>query len=279
MYPIIIAVVLLGGLGIIFAIILSFASRVFHVKVDRRITAVREALPGANCGACGFPGCDGLAAAIINDGAPITSCPVGGAPLAARLAEMLGAEAGDAIKEVVVVRCQGNDIYSKDKFEYTGIRDCRANHALQGGSKVCAYGCLGCGSCVDVCAFDSMHIINGVAVVDEDKCTACKKCISACPRELIILKPYEQEVVVKCMSKDKGKDVRQACSVGCISCGICVKQCPDGFEITNNLSVFKPSPDLDPEQVQAAIDKCPTKCIHPGLVNKEKAAAAETKAS
>lgn len=269
MNPILLAVILLGLLGIVFALILSFASRVFHVKVDRRISEVREALPGANCGACGFPGCDGLAAAIINDGAPITACPVGGPPLHARLAQMLGADAGESIREVAVVRCQGKEAYSKDKFKYTGIRDCRANHALQGGSKVCSYGCLGCGSCVDVCAFDAIHIIDGVAIVDEDKCTACKKCISECPRELIVLKPYDQEVIVKCMNKDKGKFVRQACSVGCIACGICVKQCPDGFKLENNLSVFMPSDDLDPDQVQAAIDKCPTKCIHPGLVNKE----------
>ena len=271
MNSIVLSVILLGVLGILFAILLSFASRVFHVKVDRKIIEVREVLPGANCGACGFPGCDGLAAALVNDGAPLSSCPVGGAPLQTKLADILGGGVTEMIRNVAVVRCQGNKVYAKDKFEYKGIKDCRANHALQGGNKVCSYGCLGCGSCVYECTFDAMHIVDGVAHVDEDKCTACKKCIPACPRELITLKPDNQEVIVKCMSIDKGKDVRKACSVGCIGCNICVKQCPDGFVVKNLLAEYVPSKDLNPVEVQAAIDKCPTKCIHPGLVEKEKA--------
>lgn len=271
MNGVLIPVIVLGVMGILFAIILSFASKVFFVAVDKRVEQVRQALPGANCGACGFPGCDGLAEAMATDKASVNACPVGGEIVAQNIAEILGKVAGDMDKEVAVVMCQGSKDYAKDKFEYTGIRDCRIDNALQGGSKVCPAGCLGCGTCVDVCAFDALHIVNGVAIVDKEKCTACGLCIDICPRDLIELIPYEQEVMVKCKSHEKGGSVRKACSVGCIGCNICVKQCPDGFEMKNFLSTFKYGVELDEEQLQNAIEKCPTKCIYPGLdIKKEK---------
>lgn len=282
MNGVIIPVVVLGVMGILFAIILSFASRVFYVAVDKRVEAVRTALPGANCGACGFPGCDGLAEAMVKDEASVNACPVGGEITAQRIAELLGKIAGDMDKEVAVVLCQGSNELAKNKFEYTGVQDCRINQSVQGGSKICPAGCLGCGTCVDVCAFDAIHIIDGVAVVDKDKCTACGLCIDICPRDLIELVPYDQEVMVKCKSHEKGGSVRKACSVGCIGCNICVKQCPDGFEVKKFLSVFKPGEDIDKEQLQNAIEKCPTKCIYPGLEMKKemdakKAAEKESK--
>lgn len=227
----------LGILAILFAILLGFASKVFHVPVDERIEAVRDELPGANCGACGFPGCDGLAAAIINDGASLSACPVGGEDLTSRLSTLLGMDADAADKKVAVVRCNGTKTNAKNKFEYEGIRDCRANAALQGGSKLCSKGCLGCGTCVDVCQFDAIHIVNGVAVVDREKCTACEMCINICPREIIDLVSYDQEVNVLCSSLDKGKEVRGNCSVGCIACKICERNCPvDAITISNNLA-------------------------------------------
>lgn len=262
--------IILGVLGIVFALLLGFASRKFYVPVDRKVAEVREALPGANCGACGFPGCDGLANAIVNDGASLNSCPVGGAAVAERLGEIMGTDAGESsVKQVACVMCQGRKEYAKEKFKYQGIRDCRANNNLQGGSKACPDGCLGCGTCVDYCEFDAIHIIDGIAKVDEEKCVACKKCIDVCPRYIIQLKDYGQDVYVRCNSHEKGKEVRKYCSVGCIGCGICTKMCPDGFELDNNLAYFNNSPDLDPDKLRMAIDKCPTKAIYPGLEKKE----------
>ncbi|MDO5755066.1 MAG: RnfABCDGE type electron transport complex subunit B [Tissierellia bacterium] len=267
---IIIPILTLGGLGILFALILSFASKKFHVKVDRRIEAVRAELPGANCGACGFPGCDGLAAAIINDGAAITACPVGGESLVHRLAELLGRVADETSKEVACVMCQGDCNLAEEKFHYIGINDCRANQNIQGGSKKCSYGCLGCGTCKDVCNFGAIEMVNRLPVIDKDKCTACRQCVEICPRNIIKMVDYEQPVMVKCVSFDKGKDVRGSCKVGCIGCRICAKQCPDGFVIENNLAHFNWSKDLDMEEVYNAVDKCPTKAIYPGLERQEK---------
>lgn len=268
MTTILIPMAVLGGLGIAFAILLSFASHVFHVKVDRRVEAVRKILPGANCGACGFPGCDGLAKAIALEGAPINSCPIGGQKLIDDLAELLGQTADAAVRNVAVVKCQGDKTRAKDKFEYVGVRDCRANAALQGGNKSCTYGCLGCGTCQDVCQFGAIEMVNGVAVIDRDLCTACRKCVDICPKNIIDMISYDDIHQVLCKSRDAGKEVRSKCSVGCIACKICTKQYPEAFEIDNNLAKRLPLEAFDQEKMLNAVDKCPTKCIFPGLERK-----------
>ncbi|MDO5689207.1 MAG: RnfABCDGE type electron transport complex subunit B [Tissierellia bacterium] len=269
MSSIIIPVLALGALGIAFAALLSYASHVFHVAVDRRVEEVREALPGANCGACGYPGCDGLAAAIALDGAPINACPIGGQALVDALAEIMGQTAEAAAKEVAVVLCQGDKSRAKDKFEYDGIADCRAIAGHHGGNKICFYGCLGGGSCKDACQFDAIEMVNGLAIVDPEKCTSCRKCVDACPKHIIEMLPYEQKSMVKCKSKDAGKIVRGACTVGCIGCKICVKQYPEGFVVENWLATATYDiANPDQEKLELAIDKCPTKCIHPGLERK-----------
>ena len=254
------AVAVTGGLGLVFGVALSFASRVFHVKVDRRVEAVRAALPGANCGACGFPGCDGLAAEIaLNDG-PVNACPVGGEPVAIKIAEIMGKTADASSKEVACVMCQGNYDRAEERFEYDGPKDCRVNASLAGGSKACTYGCLGDGTCKEYCQFGAIEIINGLAVIDKEKCTACRKCVEVCPKKIIDMVPYAQEVMVKCKSLDAGKEVRSKCKVGCIACQICVKQAPGAYVIENNLS--RTTGEGEP---MLAVEKCPTKCIYPGL--------------
>ena len=253
----------LGGLGLLFGIGLSLASQVFAVETDPKVEEVRKALPGANCGACGFPGCDGLASAIGKGEAPVTACSVGGSAVANKIADIMGVNAVETTREVAVVLCQGDCDKAKNKYIYEGIQDCRAENILAGGSKSCSYGCLGCGTCKDVCDYDAIQIVNGVAIVDKEKCVACKACIDACPKEIIELVPYEQEVVVKCMSNDAGKVVRNNCSVGCIGCKICVKNCPvDAFTFENYLAKI----DYDIcTNCGICADKCPTKAIWSGL--------------
>lgn len=268
MQNIVTAAGVVGGVGLLFGLILSTASRIFHVKVDYRVEAVREALPGANCGACGFPGCDAFAAEVaLNDG-PVNGCPVGGQPVANKLAEIMGKVAAEGSKEVACVMCQGNPERAKERFEYNGPRDCRVNASLAGGSKACTFGCLGCGTCQDYCQFGAIDMIDGIAVINKEKCTACLKCVEVCPKKVIEMVPYDQEVIVKCNNTEPGKEVRQKCTVGCIACNICARTAPEAFVVENNLAraifPFKEDPT-------EAMLKCPTGCIYPGLEAKEAA--------
>lgn len=252
-------VITLGGLGAVFGVGLSLASKAFAVEIDPKVDKIRELLPGANCGACGYPGCDGLAEAIAAGEAPVTACSVGGKPVADKIADSLGVNAGEMTKMVAKVKCNGDCDKSKDKYAYKGINDCRAQNILSGGSKACSYGCLGCGTCVEVCDFDALKIVNGIAVVDKEKCTSCQACMPVCPKGLIDLVPYEKDVAILCNSKDKGKAVKISCDVGCIGCGICAKNCPkEAITIENNLAVI----DYD-KCINCGIcaKKCPTGAI------------------
>ncbi|MDR7870283.1 MAG: RnfABCDGE type electron transport complex subunit B [Tissierellaceae bacterium] len=255
LYP----VSVLGGFGLLFGVLLSIASVVFKVEVDPKITEVLDALPGANCGACGFPGCGGLATAIAEGRAPVNSCPIGGQKVADHVAEIMGVNAQGVDKNVAVVLCQGSKAKAKDKAKYEGVQDCRYEIEAADGCKSCSYGCLGCGTCYDVCAFDAIRMVDGVAVIDKDKCTACMKCIDVCPKKIIELVPYDNEYVVKCKSEDPGKVVRSACSIGCIGCKICVKNCPsDAFTFENNLAKINYDKCTN---CGICEEKCPTKAI------------------
>lgn len=251
----------LGGLSFLFGAGLSLASKKFEVAKDSRIDAVREALPGANCGACGYPGCDGLAAAIVEGRAPISACTVGGSPVAAKVGSIMGVEAEVMQKMVARVLCQGDCDQAIDKYRYRGIADCVAASMLADGQKGCSYGCLGLGTCERVCPFDAIHVNQkGIAVVDKEKCTACNKCVVACPKNVIELIPTSSEVQVTCNSRDKGKDVKAYCKVGCIGCRICVKACPfDAMSFNHNLA------KIDYEKCtncRVCAEKCPTHAIY-----------------
>ena len=260
-------VLVLGVIGFIFAILLSIASNVFAVEVDPKVEAIRSALPGANCGACGFPGCDGLSAAIAEGRAPVSACSVGGQPVAEVIAEIMGSDADGVEKQVAVVLCQGDCEKAKEKFIYDGIQDCRAANSVQGGSKACSYGCLGCGTCKEVCGFGAIEIIDGIAVIDKEKCTSCGKCIEVCPKRIIELVPYKQEYIVKCKSMDNGKDVRAKCSIGCIGCQICVKNCPkEAITFDNNLAKIDYGKCIN---CSICAEKCPTKAIYPGMSKRQ----------
>jgi len=252
-------VAVLGGLGLLFGVLLSIASKLFYVQVDPKVEELLNALPGANCGACGFPGCAGLAGALAEGRAPTNACSIGGQKVADHVAEILGVNAASFDKKVAVVLCQGDCNKAKDKYKYQGIKDCRIQTTLAGGQKECSFGCLGCGSCFDVCKFNAIRMINGIAVVNAENCTACNKCVEICPKNIIELVPYESHAVVKCMSKDPGKLVRSYCSVGCIGCQICVKNCPtEAFSFENNLAKINYEKCIN---CMVCVEKCPTNAI------------------
>lgn len=262
------AIILLGGLGLIFGAILAYASKKFAVEVDEREEQILEVLPGANCGGCGFPGCGGLAAAIVKGEAPVNGCPVGGASVAVKVGEIMGVSASSEDKKVAAVKCMGTCEKAKNKYEYQGIKDCRAAAALIGGPKSCSAGCLGFGTCVSVCKFDAIKIEDGIAVVDEEKCVNCGKCMEACPKMLIVEKPATKEVFVRCNSHEFGKAVKINCSAGCIGCGACAKVCPvEAITLDNKLAVVNQEKCIG---CKVCVEKCPTKVISGNISDRRK---------
>ena len=235
---IIMAAVIVGGTGLFIGIFLGLADKKLTVKVDEKEEAILGVLPGNNCGGCGYPGCSGLAAAIAKGEAPVDQCPVGGAPVAAKIGAIMGQEVKETARQVAFVKCAGTCDKTTVKYEYTGVEDCEMMAFIPGsGAKNCTYGCMGFGSCVKVCPFDAIHVVNGIAVVDQEACKACGKCVAKCPRHLIELVPYESRYLVRCASKDKGKLVMQACEAGCIGCKKCQRECPSGaVTVENNIA-------------------------------------------
>ena len=260
MTGIILAAVIVGGTGLFIGLFLGFAGTKFAVEVDEREEAIAGVLPGNNCGGCGYAGCSGLAAAIVKGEAEINACPVGGAPVAAKIGEIMGMEAGEAVRKTAFVKCAGTCDKAKQDYEYHGIHDCIMVNMMQnGGPKACNYGCLGEGTCVAACPFDAIHIVDGVAVVDKEACKACGKCVAVCPKKLIEIVPYDQKHLVQCSSQDKGKDVMKACSVGCIGCRMCAKVCEhDAVTIENNIAHIDPAKCTN---CGACAAKCPKKII------------------
>ncbi|MBP5281430.1 MAG: RnfABCDGE type electron transport complex subunit B [Lachnospiraceae bacterium] len=257
---IIIAAVVVAAVGIFIGLFLGMAGIKFHVEVDEKEEAVLAALPGNNCGGCGFAGCSGLAAAIAKGEAPVGACPVGGENVAKKVAEIMGQEAETGKKMVAFVHCQGDCKKAKELYAYTGAEDCRMMSFVPGGGpKACDQGCLGYGTCVKECPFDAIHIKDGIAVVDKEKCKACGKCVAACPKHLISLIPYEAKVEVACMNTAKGPVTMKACDVGCIGCGLCMKNCPVGAVKVENFCA-----SIDQEKCigcGACKEKCPKKAI------------------
>ena len=260
MMGIITAAVIVGGVGLIIGLFLGFSGEKFKVEVDERETRVRAELPGNNCGGCGYPGCDGLAAAIVKGEAPVNGCPVGGTAVAEKIGAIMGAEVTESVRKTAFVKCNGDCDKSTKAYDYTGVQDCSVVSFMQnGGDKACTYGCLGYGSCKKACPFGAIEIVNGIARVDEEKCKACGKCVAVCPRHLIELVPYDSDMRVSCSSKDKGIDVKKACTVGCIGCGICQRDCPlDAIKVENFLAHI----DYDACAGCGLCErKCPGKCI------------------
>ena len=262
MNPILTPVLLVVALGFVFAVILTIASKVFYVPVDETVIKLGEALPGANCGGCGFAGCSDYANALAADpeGVGPNKCPVGGAAVAAELASILGIEAGSSEPQVAVVMCNGNSQAAKSLSEYQGPVSCKAAASLFGGMNACKYGCLGLGDCTRACNFGAIKICDGVAVVARELCTGCGACAATCPKHVIRIAPAKNKVVVQCQNADKGAQTLKACKNGCIGCGKCAKVCKfDAITIENNHAF------IDPDKCKncgMCAKECPTKAIN-----------------
>ena len=248
---ILIAVLVLGAIALIAALVLFGVSKKFAVEEDPRLGQVGEILPGANCGGCGFAGCSGMAAALVKgaDAGSIDGlmCPVGGADVMGKVADLLGMAVANTEPKVAVVRCNGTCENRPRIAEYDGLHTCAAMNSCGAGETGCGFGCLGCGDCVAACQFDAIHMNpeTGLPEVDEEKCTACGACAKACPKSIIEIRPQgkkSRRIYVQCVNKDKGAVARKACTVACIGCGKCVKVCPfEAITLENNLAYIDPN--------------------------------------
>lgn len=259
------AVISLAGMGAAFGVILGIAGKKFAVEADPRVEAILQVVPGANCGACGQPGCGGYAEAVVNGSVHPRACAPGGASLYEKIAVILGTEVSDyEERKVAQILCQGGTGQSRMLYRYKGIEDCRTALAAFKGPKACNYGCVRLGSCAKVCPFDAIVSgADGLPVVDYYKCTGCNKCVEECPQNLIKLVGVTRQVHVRCVNIDKGKDAKRVCSVACIKCKLCEKNCPEGaVHVVASGSGTVAVIDYDKcTNCGICATKCPTKAI------------------
>lgn len=258
------AAVVMLLLALAMAWVLGWANRAFHVDVDPRLDQINAVLPGANCGGCGFVGCNDYAEAVVSGKATPDCCPVGGESCASAVASIMGVELDQSWPFRPVVHCGATLEQRKGRMDYKGERSC-ATANLVADVQGCTYGCLGFGDCEAACKYDAIHVEYGLATVDYHKCVGCGKCAEVCPRNIISMVPFKQQrmLAIRCSSKDMGKDVRAVCEVGCIGCKACERAAGSVFKVENNLPVIDYD-KYDPETMaaaQLAVDKCPMKRI------------------
>jgi len=257
--PVLYAILALGGLGIVFGLMLGVADKKFSVEMDERVSAVRSAVAGANCGACGYAGCDGYAEAVVRGEAKTNACTPGGEKTANAIAAIMCVSV-DALEPMVArVRCQGNCENVTLRYDYDGIPSCRAASGLSGGPTACEFGCVGLGDCVSRCPFHAISMQNGVAVIDGDTCTGCGICAAACPRGIIQMMPLDQTIVVMCRNEAIGRIARLQCKTACVGCKRCEKQCPsDSIHVVKGVAVID---EKTCTRCGACILACPMHCI------------------
>ena len=261
MIEILFPVLLLLGIALFCAVLLTLSAVFFAVKEDETAVAIRECLPGANCGACGYSGCDGYAKALADKATDKTNlCVPGGDCAAKEIATILGVEAEDVIEKVAFVACNGTCDATAKKFDYQGHKSCLTANMAYSGDKLCNYACLGYGDCAVVCPQGAIALENGVARVDPKKCIGCGICVRQCPNGVIHLIDTTTRVVVECSNRDKGAVTRKACSNGCIGCMKCQKTCPNGaIKVIDNLATIDYSLCTGCGECAAV---CPVHCIH-----------------
>lgn len=255
----ILPIIIFAVIGAAAGAVLVVCSKVFHVESDETVTKLTEALPGANCGSCGYSGCEGYAAAIANGEAATNLCKPGGDSSAKAIAEIMGTEALEAERVVAFVRCNGCVGATEDRYIFTGTQTCVASERFYNGKGTCRSACDGLGDCVRVCEHNAISIINGVAVVDTAKCKGCGKCTKICPNHLIEMIPAEQKYGVLCSNIDSAKITKAVCKNGCIGCKICEKKCSVGaIKVENNHAA------IDGAKCTGCgncVNACPQKCI------------------
>ena len=269
MQQILLPIAAVGGMGLIFGALLAIAARIFAVEKDERIPLIVECLPGANCGGCGYAGCSAYAEAVAAGEAKMNCCPVGGAAVAAKIAEIMGVDADEEQEKMVAcVMCSGTKDVAPDRYINDSHIDCHTAARIAGGMKECSFGCLGKGSCVAKCQFDAISIVDGIAVIDRKKCKDCGACILECPRNVIKRVPFDAKVTVKCSSHVPGKKTRLVCKVGCIGCGICVKNCEsNAIYLENDCAVIDAAKCTE---CGVCVEKCPRKIIEMRQPEEEK---------
>lgn len=256
---ILIPVLTLGFLGVLFGIGLAIASKRLKVEVDPRLEKIHGLLPGANCGACGGAGCFGFAEAVLSGKMNPAACRVSEENIKEQIAVILGKKLEKKVKTAAVLHCGGGR-RARDRFVYAGIEDCVAANLVLGGQKACVFGCLGFGNCERICPFGAIKMsVEGLPVVDINKCKACNKCVDACPKKLFTLLPVKSNVYVACRSLDSGRDTKAVCPVGCIACKLCEKACKfDAIHIVDNLAAIDYTKCTSCGE---CVRVCPVKCI------------------
>lgn len=262
MSQVIIALIAMTSTGLLLGLIIGIMVKFFSTSEDPRHEQILGQLSGANCGGCGFAGCADFARALIEGRALANQCPGSSAETIQRIAKILGVKAEASEPKVAYIRCQG-DITKTTQFNYNGIADCRAAQHIAGGFKSCSYGCLGLGTCLNICPFHAIYVgDNGLPIVDKNKCTGCKKCIEACPRNLITLVPKSATLHVACNNPTRGAEKTKACKIACVGCRKCSKTVPDTITFNEFVAVVdysKPMPQQ--EDAERLVNSCPFHCI------------------
>jgi Na+-translocating ferredoxin:NAD+ oxidoreductase RNF subunit RnfB len=257
---IVLPVVFVAGIGVFAGVLLTVAAKFMSVPVDERVTDARALLPGANCGACGFAGCDEYAEKLVHGDAPKNLCTPGGGAVAAQLAGLLGGTVEEVVAKAAIVKCSGRYGSTEYIMDYQGPQTCEGNNYFYQGRGSCSHACLGFGDCVAACQYGALSIVDGVAAVDKDLCTGCGMCAAKCPNHLIQIVPAASEVYVGCSSTDTGAFVRKVCKAGCIGCKRCEKACEFGaIAIGRNLAAIDPAKCTN---CGKCVEICPTKVIH-----------------
>ena len=252
----------MAGLGLFFASVLAVVNKKLKVKEDPGIERIEKALPGVNCGVCGFANCRQYAEALVKEETSPSQCKAGGEEVINRLSEILNIKIEKKVDRIAVLRCGADEAVRKKKAIYTGVKTCLAAHNTFGGEVSCEYGCLGYGDCMRACPFGAITMVNGLPKIDKDKCTACGRSVISCPRNLITLEKIDSGalVYVACSNPDKGPRTRKVCSVGCIACGLCQKLTGGIFYVENNLARVKYDKVRNIGNIEEVINKCPTRC-------------------
>jgi electron transport complex protein RnfB len=261
MSSILLAALIMGGLGAFFGLALAIAHRFLRVEEDPRIDAVEGMLPGSNCGACGEPGCRAFAERVVEGTCAPSGCTVSSPGAIEAIAGFLGVEAGEQEKRVARLHCAGGLGRAREEADYEGFEGCRAAHLVAAGGRRCVWGCLGLADCADACDFDAIEMSEDrLPVVDVDRCTACGDCVDVCPRDLFELLPMSHHLIVQCSAPVAAEEARAMCSVACDACGRCAQDAAPGLiEMRDNLPVVDYARGGPASPVATA--RCPTRAI------------------